>query len=466
MDKNLNDRGHGGALLSLSACMLLSALGMSVANVALPGMARTFDAPFREVQWVVLAYLLVVTTLVLAVGRLGDVVGRKRLLLAGIAIFILASAACVVSPSLPLLIAARGAQGVGAAIMMALATGLVADAVPKAKTGTAMGLLGTMSALGTALGPTLGGLLIAGLGWQWIFAINVPVGLLAFVLARRYLPVDRARTAGAGRFDLTATLVLASSLGAYALGTTAGSAGARVLLLVGAGIGGLVFYLVQKRTRNPLAPWSLVRDRSLTSNLLGNTIVSTVMMATLIVGPFYLSAALDLSAPLVGLSMSVGPAVVALAGVPAGLLVDRMGAQRVLRAGLATMTVGCLALFMTSTTLGVAGYIVPIAVLTFGYALFQTSNNTAVMASIGAENRGAMSGLLNLSRNLGLVTGASVMGAVFAAASGFQDASVASPGAAAQGMKVTFAIAGLLVAFAIGLEVSRGRRASIARAPC
>jgi EmrB/QacA subfamily drug resistance transporter len=461
VDKILNDyRGHGGALLSLSACMLLSALGMSVANVALPSMATTFDAPFRAVQWVVLAYLLAVTTLVLAVGRLGDVAGRKRLLLAGIAIFTAASAACAVSPSLPLLIAARALQGGGAAIMMALATGLVADAVPKVKTGIAMGLLGTMSALGTALGPTLGGLVIAGIGWQWIFAINVPVGLLAFALARRYLPADRARIAGAGRFDVPGTLVLAMTLGAYALGTTAGGAGVRVLLLVGAGIGGLAFYLVQKRTKNPLAPWRLVRERSLTSNLLGNTIVSTVMMATLIVGPFYLSTALGLSAPLVGMAMSVGPAVVALAGVPAGLLVDRMGTQRVLRAGLATMTAGCLALFMTSVTLGVVGYIVPIAVLTFGYALFQTSNNTAVMARMGAEDRGAMSGLLNLSRNLGLVTGASVMGAVFAAAAGFQEGAIAAPEAAAQGLKVTFGVAGLLISFAMGLEIARGNRVS------
>jgi MFS family permease len=280
------------------------------------------------------------------------------------------------------------------------------------------------------------------------------------------LPADRARIAGAGRFDVPGTLVLAMTLGAYALGTTAGGAGVRVLLLVGAGIGGLAFYLVQKRTKNPLAPWRLVRDRSLTSNLLANTIVSTVMMATLIVGPFYLSTALGLSAPLVGMAMSVGPAVVALAGVPAGLLVDRMGTQRVLRAGLATMTAGCLALFMTSVTLGVVGYIVPIAVLTFGYALFQTSNNTAVMARIGVEDRGAMSGLLNLSRNLGLVTGASVMGAVFAAASGFQELASAAPEGAARGMRITFVIAGLLIAFAIALEVSRGRRASVARVQC
>jgi hypothetical protein len=130
------------------------------------------------------------------------------------------------------------------------------------------------------------------------------------------------------------------------------------------------------------------------------------------------------------------------------------------------MTAGCLALFMTSVTLGVVGYIVPIAVLTFGYALFQTSNNTAVMARIGVEDRGAMSGLLNLSRNLGLVTGASVMGAVFAAASGFQELASAAPEGAARGMRITFVIAGLLIAFAIALEVSRGRRASVARVQC
>ena len=182
------------ALASLSLSMLLSSLGTSIANVGLPTLAQAFGASFQEVQWVVLAYLLAITTLIVSVGRLGDIIGRRRLLLAGIVLFTVASVLCGVAPTLWLLIAARAAQGLGAAIMMALTMAFVGETVPKARTGSAMGLLGTMSAIGTALGPSLGGVLIAGLGWRAIFLVNVPLGVLAFVLAYRHLPADRRET--------------------------------------------------------------------------------------------------------------------------------------------------------------------------------------------------------------------------------------------------------------------------------
>ena len=180
------------ALASLSLSMLLSSLGTSIANVGLADAWRRRSAPpSRQVQWIVLAYLLAITTLIVSVGRLGDIIGRRRLLLAGILLFTVASVLCGVAPTLWLLIAARAAQGLGAAIMMALTMAFVGETVPKAKTGSAMGLLGTMSAIGTALGPSLGGVLIAGLGWRAIFLVNVPLGILTFLLAYRYLPVDR-----------------------------------------------------------------------------------------------------------------------------------------------------------------------------------------------------------------------------------------------------------------------------------
>src|SRR5262245_11555815 len=175
------------ALAGLSLSMLLSSLGTSIADVALPTLAQAFDAPFQAVQWIVLAYLLAITTLIVGVGRLGDIMGRRRLLLAGILIFTTASVLCGVAPTLGLLIAARAAQGLGAAAMMALTMAFVGDTVPKAQTGRAMGLLGTMSAIGTALGPSLGGVLIAGLGWPAIFLVNVPLGIVTLLLAHRYL---------------------------------------------------------------------------------------------------------------------------------------------------------------------------------------------------------------------------------------------------------------------------------------
>src|SRR4051812_39720989 len=211
------------ALAGLSLSMLLSSLGISIANVGLPTLAQAFNASFQQVQWVVLAYLLAITTLVVSVGRLGDIAGHRRLLLAGIFLFTGASVLCGIAPRLWLLIAARAVQGLGAAIMMALTMAFVGEKIPKEKTGSAMGLLGTMSAIGTALGPSLGGVLIAGLSWRALFLVNVPLGILAFVLAYRCLPVDRRgpKTERAG-FDTVGTLLLALTLAAYALAMTMG----------------------------------------------------------------------------------------------------------------------------------------------------------------------------------------------------------------------------------------------------
>jgi EmrB/QacA subfamily drug resistance transporter len=452
----------GWVLASLALCILLPSLGTSSANVALPTLAEAFAASFQQVQWVVLAYLLATTTSIVSVGRLGDMVGRRRLLIAGIVLFTAASALCGVATGLGLLIAARAAQGLGAAAMMALTMAFVGDAVPKSRTGSAMGLLGTLSAVGTALGPTLGGVLIARFGWQAIFFVNVPLGLLALVLAARHLPVDRrSSNAQRPRFDHPGTLLLALTLAAYALAMTIGRGrfGPVNLALLVAAAGGLALFVwTEARAASPLIPMAKLGDPVLRAGLVMSALVSTVMMATLVVGPFHLARALGLAPALVGLVMSAGPAVAALTGVPAGRGVDRFGAQHMTVVGLGAMVAGCLALCMSPASLGVAGYVVPSIVLTAGYALFQAANNTAVMAEVAADQRGVISGMLNLSRNLGLVTGASAMGAVFACASHARDLTVATPDAVALGMRVTFAVAAALLV--VALVVALGNRAA------
>jgi EmrB/QacA subfamily drug resistance transporter len=445
--------------------MLLSSLGTSIANVGLPTLAQAFTASFQEVQWIVLAYLLAITTVIVSVGRLGDLTGRRRLLLSGIFLFTAASVLCGIAPTLWLLIAARAMQGVGAAIMMALAMAFIGETVPKAKTGSAMGLLGTMSAIGTALGPSLGGVLIAGFGWRPIFLVNVPLGILTFLLANRTLPVDRQgpKMDRAG-FDKVGTLLLGASLAAYALAVTVG--GGRfdrpnMALLLAAILGGSLFVLVEARVTSPLIRLAAFRNSVLSASLAMNALVSTVMMATLVVGPFYLSRALGLNAALVGVVMSIGPIISALSGFPAGRVVDRWGQVFVVIAGLVAMAAGLLALSVLPATFGMVGYIAAIAVLTPGYQLFQAANNTAVMMDVLPDQRGVISGMLNLSRNLGLITGASVMGAVFALASGASDITTANPEAVAAGMRITFAVAAMLIVAALAIAV--GSRALAAR---
>jgi EmrB/QacA subfamily drug resistance transporter len=441
--------------------MLMPSLDTSIANAGLPTLAEAFTASFQAVQWIVLAYLLAITTLIVSVGRLGDVVGRRRLLLIGIGVFTVASLLCGVAPTLWLLIGARAAQGLGAAIMMALTVALVGETVPKEKTGSAMGLLGTMSAIGTTLGPSLGGLLIAGLGWRTIFLVNVPVGVLNLLLAHRYLSADRpVPQADRPGLDPVGTLLLALTLAAYALAMTMGHGSfgpLNLALLLTAVLGSGLFVAAEARAASPLLRLAMFRDPALCASLAMSTLVSTVMMATLVVGPFHLSRGLGLPAALVGILLSVGPLVAALSGVPAGRIVDRLGAQRMTMAGLGGMAGGCFVLSLLPASSGIAGYLAPIVVVTASYALFQAANNTALMTDVRPDQRGVVAGLLSLSRNLGLITGASVMGAVFALASATIEITTARPEAVAGGMRTTFAAAAILVV--VALAIAAGSRA-------
>jgi len=428
--------------------MLLSSLGTSSANVALPILAKTFGASFSEIQWVVIAYLVAITSTVVSFGRFGDIWGRKRLLQVGLLVFSSASLMSGLAPSLWVIIIARAIQGLGAAIMMALTIAFISDVVPKAKTGLAMGLLGTTSAVGTALGPSLGGFLIHWFGWQAIFLINVPLGLAALILVKFHLPSSPQKGADVVGFDPKGTGLLILTLIAYALAMTSGrtqlSWKSLVLLLV-AGFGFALFLDTERKASAPLLRLSLFRDAHFDASLLANLIVSMVAMTNLVVGPFYLSYGLELESGLVGMVMSAGPSVSALAGIPAGRLVDRFGPFRATIAGLFGIAVGDISLSLAPRTLGIAGYVFPMALATASYALFQAANNTAVMHNVDCRDRGVISGTLSLSRNLGLTTGACFMGAIFAFAVGNHDLTTASAEAVSMGMRVTYRLAAALI---------------------
>lgn len=397
-------KAQTGIMITLALAMGLASLGTSIANIALPALAAAFHAPFSQVQAVVVVYLATLTISVVVAGRLGDRCGLKPMLVLGLSLFLGASLLCALAPSLWWLIGARAIQGVGAAFLMTLSMALMRHMANEARIGRAMGLLGTVSALGTALGPSLGGLLIPAAGWRGVFWAQVPLAIAALLLALTMLPTDR-RKGGARTPGLRSVL-----------------------------------------------NWTLA------PNLIVNLLVAAVMMTTLVVGPFYLSLGLHLTTAQVGFVMAAGPAISIVSGVPSGRLVDAWGSRRVLLTGLALLAAGAFLMAMAPNLIGVAGYVIAIIVLTPGYQLFQAANNTAALAEVMKERRGTISGLLGLSRNIGLIAGASVMGAVFAFGAGTDEFTHATPAAIAAGMRLTFILAGvmMLLAGSIGIFIMKG----------
>ncbi len=396
--------GRAGITIALSLATGLASLGTSIANIALPDLAKAFAAPLPQVQAVTVAYLASLTVCVVAAGRLADRFGIRAMLVLGLVLFALATGLCAAAPTLSVLIVARTFQGAGAAFLLTLAMALMRQSAGEMQIGRAMGLLGTVSAIGTVLGPSLGGLLIPLSGWRAIFWVQLPLAALALILAVSFLPRDA--------------------------------------------------HLAYSKAPSL---WS-VMDRSLAGNLLMNVLVAAIMMTTLVVGPFYLGLGLGLTVSEVGAVMAIGPLISIVSGVPSGRLVDAWGSHRMLAIGLALLGVGALMLAIVPGVIGVAGYVLSILVLTPGYQLFQAANNTAALADVAKDRRGTVSGLLGLSRNIGLIGGASAMGLFFALGVGTTDVTQAPASAIASGMRLTFLIAGALTMAAFAVAVFRPDR--------
>jgi len=431
-------------LLALGLATLLPMLAGSLANMVLPALGQAFAVPFASLQWVLVAYLLGITCLTVVAGRLGDRFGRRRLLLLGMGLFALA-------PTIGWLIAARALQGVAAACMLSLALAMVGQMVVPARRGWGMGLLGTLSACGTALGPSFGGLLTASFGWQAPFLLLVPLSLLALGCARLGLPRDGASPQEEG-MNLASLSLLVAALLCYGLALTLGGAltlwwGAGALLVTAS------FARRERHAPVPLLPLALLGAPGLGSGLVASALVASVMVLTLLIGPFYLRGVFDLSLGTVGLMISGGPLLAALTGMPAGWLVDRLGARQVVRLGLAVMGAAALGLAGAAGQFGPFGYLLPILLLTAGYALFQTANNSAVVGEASEQTRGAVAGLLTLSRNLGQLTGVAGLGGLFAALVGEQGLTLASE--LVFGTRALFALSTLLIGLAFWLV---GRR--------
>jgi EmrB/QacA subfamily drug resistance transporter len=404
-------------LFGVGLGVLMSTLDATIVNIALPTLVQDLNASFGTVQWVVLSYLLVLTSLTLGVARLGDMYGKKRVYLPGLVIFVFGSALCGFAPNVGWLIGFRALQGLGGVMVAALGAAIVTEVFPGSERGRAIGIIGSLVSVGVALGPSLGGVLIEWADWHWIFLVNVPIGIIAVAIVLRFVPNDTPERSGQ-RFDIIGAVVLAATLGSYALGMTLiennGFSVPVISLLVGALVGLAVFLLLQMRLAQPMIRLDMFRNILFSMNLLMGTLVFIAISANLLILPFYLEQVKGFSTAETGLLLAVVPIATAVVAPISGSMADRHGPRPVSVVGLVLISIGYVLLSLLRVDTSVPIYLLSIAPVSVGLGVFQSPNNSAVLGSVSRERLGVASGLLTLSRTLGQTTGVPLMGALFA----------------------------------------------------
>ncbi len=405
----------------------------------------------------VFTYLMAVTIAVVSAGRLGDLFGHRYVMISGLTLFASASILCACAPNLTVLIVGRGLQGIGGAILVALPMSITRNLVPAERLGAAMGVLGTTSAAGTALGPSIGGLILTFGDWRmafWLLAIFACVTLLLTLAA--ITPTSVQRKATLQELDLPGSVTLIIALAAYAFATNGQHTDnglSPYILLAGSLFAFSIFFIAESRTSHPLVPITFLRDKSVGLGVAMNFSISAIMMSTLVIGPFFLAFSLELSETHIGLVLAVGPAIAALSGIPAGRITDRIGASHAMMFSLVQMVLALLCLAFLPLWLGVVGYIIALIVLTPSFQLFLAANNTAVLAGATKDQSGRLSGLLGLSRNVGLMTGSSVASSLFVTMLGSKNILDAVDKDIAHAFSMTFAVAAGLALLTLGLSL-------------
>ncbi len=398
-----------------SLSIILAALGISSAAVTLPAVSVSFQGRSLDPTLVVAVYILAITALIVPVGRAGDLYGKRAVLVSGLSLFSLGAFLAFVAPTLPVLIASRFVQGAGAAAMMAMPLASVRDLVSSGQIGRWMGVMGTMSAIGTASGPAIGGAVVASFGWRAVYLLQIPIALVALMLCLMCLQNSK-RLDKQEAIDLPGAGALAICFGAFTLLLSDMANGfdtSVVTLTALAGVSFVAFLAIEANTDSPIIPPSLLRSQHLLACLAMNAIVSLVMMGILLVGPFFLVEGLGLTTAQMGLVLSVGPISSALSGIPAGWFTERMGAGRAMIAGALAMVVACAAMAALPFFFGLGGFILAFVLLAPSYQVILAALNTAVMENASEQDRGVTSGVLNLSRNFGFILGATSVSTVF-----------------------------------------------------
>ena len=442
-----------------SVASFMVSLDNLVVTTALPSIRSHLHASLSSLEWTVNAYTLTFAVLILTGAALGDRLGRRRVLTAGLALFTVASAAAALAPDVTILAIARAVQGAGAAAILPLTFTILSDAVPAERRGAALGILGGISGLGVALGPLVGGAVVEGASWQWIFWLNVPIGLLLLPFARTRLAESTARArldlpgvalAGAGLFGVVLGLVRASSDG-WTSATVLAS------MVTGAGLL-IVFVAWQARAEAPMLPLRLFRNRTFSAANVASLLFSFGMFGSIFLLAQFLQTVdgySPLGAGLRTLPWTIMPLLVAPI---AGPLSDRIGGRPLLVSGL-TLQAGGLAWLaaVASPSVPYTTLVPPFILCGVGMALFFIPVANVVLGSVSPSDHGVASGANNGLRELGGVLGVAVLATVFSSRGGY-----ASREAFVSGMQAaTWVGAGVVAVGAVAAAVIPRRRAGV-----
>ena len=407
----------GWLLVTIGIGSFMSALDGSVVNIILPIVRNAFGSNVATVEWVVTIYLLVLSGLLLAFGRLGDLRGHKSIYTWGFVVFVISSALCGAAPSITLLIIFRGLQAVGGAMLASNSPAIVTKNFPAEQRGRTFGLISTMTYIGLTVGPSLGGGLAQFFGWRSVFYINVPVGAVAILLSLIFIPMDKGAEHGQP-FDLAGSLVFMAGLSTLMLGLNQGSewgwASPAVLgLLVGALLLLALFIQIERRSSAPMLDLSLFRV-PLFSMAAASAVFNYVCVYSLLfLMPFYLIQGRGLDPAQAGMLLTVQPIIMAIAAPISGALSDKRGSRGPGMLGMALLALG---LFMLSWIgAGTAMWIVAVglAVSGLGTGMFISPNTSALMGAAPQSRQGIASGVQAVARNFGMVLGIGLAGAIF-----------------------------------------------------
>ena len=378
----------------------------SIVNVALPVMSSELNASMGDIEWVASIYLVVTCATILIFGRLGDMIGKVRIFQIGVILFTIGSLLCSISGTLPLLIGARVVQGLGSAAALANNQGIITESFPPDERGKALGFVSTFVALGSMTGPTLGGMILTVLPWTYIFLINIPVGVLSFLIGLRMLP--NKKPAKPGRLDAKGSVLLLLSILLLFGSFTLLQNGVSLPIIIGIIAGAVflvLFIVVEKRMDDPLVPIGIFKNKMFSLNLFTMLTAFVAIGANNIIMPFYLQDARQFSPGMAGLLMTVIPLITAVMGPISGTMSDHIGSELPTMIGLIFTTIGLGLMTMLGIDTTIAVIILFLAVIAVGSALFQSPNNSLVMGSVSRDELGLVGSLAGLVRNMGMSVG-------------------------------------------------------------